>query len=1004
MAFTEQIAESPVDAYEMADHEKTAMGAYAGLIVKRDRLLHELAEKGRSAGITVVSAPRGYGKTALVLQYASIVQADPARGGARVVDGEGLGREGLANLLDELESAIVPGVRPLLAIDDLPRLDREAAGWVVERLRALREQGYEVVVTCLPSNRQFLSTLGDSAKISSRALAVHPREYSEWVKVFTIAGGLDVYELTQGIPALVALLCAASGRKASSDALDEGIVEVHEGVLGELRRERDTLYRIVCMMLLMERGRLDDLERCGMRVQRETVARLARDYPLFGLDTSDRSFACLGRGGKASARIRRDIAARRPAFAGQAVRVLMRCGRVDDAVELCRLVMDAEQTALLIARFPTRFALAGHAAFIFSALSEGETVASSGVDACALLALYVAALTAGNYRMARSCAAELRRRADEICEQIDACDWDCACAMQQVWGSCTGIDLPEMPVDFVCRQTSREAEALRLHARVYAELVGGGGNPRWDGDVEAAASLAENRIDIPGVLLKCDRLLELALHGEGASQQEIEELEGMVEELVRRRLVAIAARVRMTVNTCRFYRGLPIIDERGFVDAGTIAVREADLSTQLYCLAAEGWQSLAVGQASNARFRGQQVTKLAVPENRFLHAWGLLLECSAHLRETSRVRAKQEAEALDLTQGGDDAGSAWATALRLAAARFDAELAAWYSLNKTVMVDPRIAPIVRRAAELVGSKCESIAPFLSPAHDDGHASNRRSDERAETLREIVTGLPSEHAGEVVINLFGGFHAERNGHVLTDGSWRRKKASVIAARLALNLGSFVSRRAIIDELWPDAKYSSGRESLYVTLSALRTALGQRAGGPQYLLTQGDGLALNAEYVYADVRSFDLLARGILLRSEETSAQQVVELCLKLEELYAGPLYVPDRGDTAYFTRMRALFASRFADCMAKGIDAALELDNLSCAAWLVEAALRHVPAREDLIRRAMEVYDRCGRRREVVTLYNSHLHYLQHEVNALPEAETRALYERIVNRSKAPLLI
>ena len=120
MAFTEQTAESSKDARDMADHEKTAIGAYAGLIVKRDRLLHELAEKGRSAGITVVSAPKGYGKTALVLQYASVVQADPARGGAR---NAGAARRRL-NFARPMQKAGAPFGAPAICFAGRARLRR----------------------------------------------------------------------------------------------------------------------------------------------------------------------------------------------------------------------------------------------------------------------------------------------------------------------------------------------------------------------------------------------------------------------------------------------------------------------------------------------------------------------------------------------------------------------------------------------------------------------------------------------------------------------------------------------------------------------------------------------------------------------------------------------------------------------------------------------------------------------------------------------------------------
>ena len=71
---------------------------------------------------------------------------------------------------------------------------------------------------------------------------------------------------------------------------------------------------------------------------------------------------------------------------------------------------------------------------------------------------------------------------------------------------------------------------------------------------------------------------------------------------------------------------------------------------------------------------------------------------------------------------------------------------------------------------------------------------------------------------------------------------------------------------------------------------------------------------------------------------------------------------------------------------------------------MESALRHAPAREDLIRRAMSVYDLCGRRRELVELYNGHLHYLKNELGAVPEPETRAAYERIVDRSRKAVMM
>lgn len=1003
MVVGRHIETDQVDRLETADHEKAAIGVYAGLIVKRDRLLHDLAAKGKSAGITIISAPKGFGKTALVLQYIAVVQTDPTRGYAQIIDADGMTKHELVRRLDEIGQSAPSGVGPLVVIDNLPLYGTSKIKEVVEVLRAMRGQGFEFVVTCLPTNRGFVAAMGDSALISSQALTVQPREYPDWVRVFTISRRLDVYALTQGVPALVALLHAATERQNEVDLLEAGIVELYGSILRELRRERDALYRIVCTLILMGSGNLGDLERGGIRLRRDTMSRLIKAYPVFGIDSADRAFTCLGATGRAHDRLCSDIAARRPAFADRAVRILMKSGRTDDAVELARLTLSPRDSLVLATDYPVQFALAGHATFITEVFADGGATPTAGIEVGALLAVYVASLTLGNYRTARTSAHELRKRADEISQQVDPSDWDCACAVDEMWASCSGVRLPEMPPSFTSGKQRRDAELLRRHVSVYGKLIGGDGRVSWEGD-DRPPMLHGSEMDIPALLLHADRCLDRALHGKQLERAELDDLEDMTERLLRRRLLPIAARMRMTVNTCRLSMGLPIVDERGFIDAGTIAVRESDLPTQLYCLAAEGWQALTLGQTANARFRGQQVLKLTGDGEGFLRTWAHLLERTAYLRETSRVKIRQDAEALDLTQEGCDAADAWSVALHLSAARFDSELAAWYSLNKTVMLDPWIMPTIRRVMDLLGPRCESLRQIVPRERGSFAEPNGRQEPPSETLRELLAGERIAEAGEVIINLFGGFHAERNGHVLTESAWRRKKAAVIAARLVLNLGTFVNRRTIIDELWPTAEYANGRECLYVTLSSLRQALGQHGDGPQYLLAQGEGIALNAEYVYTDIRSFDVLARTILLGGEESSAQRTIESCLKLEELYKGPLYIPDCGNTSYFVRMRSLFATRFIDCMIRGIDAALHVDNLACASWLVESALRQAPTREDLLRRAMDVYNRSGRRREVVALYNGHLHYLKREGGGLPEKETAAVYARIIDERSDPVML
>ena len=102
---------------------------------------------------------------------------------------------------------------------------------------------------------------------------------------------------------------------------------------------------------------------------------------------------------------------------------------------------------------------------------------------------------------------------------------------------------------------------------------------------------------------------------------------------------------------------------------------------------------------------------------------------------------------------------------------------------------------------------------------------------------------------------------------------------------------------------------------------------KADGPQYVLTQGEGVAVNTEYVVSDTMRFEMLARDILLRRIGTTGRQLIDACLQLEELYTGPLYVPNFGDSSFYVRQRRIYQAKFVDCMMRGIATALELDDL-----------------------------------------------------------------------------
>lgn len=973
--------------------------------VRRVELLRDLVKQGRNAGIVIVAAPRGFGKTALLLQYADEIRSDPGRGYAKAVDAAGMEIQELLAALDTCEAELPAKLHPLIAVDNVPGGNEEAIETLVGRLRSLRAEGYEMALSCTPGNRALLSALGDAARIGAQALRVHPREYAAWMRTFSIAGDLDVYGLTQGIPALVASLSSAVWQAGTEPAVLDSYAEtLYRDAWQELVTVAPDTLRGAGMMLLMGSGKLAEMEMCGVTLSREVQVRLTHDYPLFGLDAAARTFSCVGSSYEALAAVRKMVAEAIPGLPARAVRALMKAGRVDRAVALAQEELGRTETLEIMGQFPVAFTMAGQGRYIARLgssleLEEPDAEPTIGV----VLARYTASLTLGDFKTARRMAMCLSISADEIERDISPDDWAVASALRGVWASCTGIGLPDISYRNEVRHPSETAQCLRDFVRLMRAMFEGKPMPgRIDG---AAISRTQGEggevedvaVALPNIFARMTELMAEVLSGSFAGVDERDDrLAACLEVLRERNLVPVVVLVRLVLAVRRIYAGMPLSDERAFVDAGTLAVRTSDQALQLFCLVFEGWQFLGLDQMINAGFRAQQVLKLADKRLRFVLEQATLLERTTHLCNTSRAALCEEAELLDLSHTPCSPARAWAEALSLAVVRFDAELSAWFSLHRTELLDPTIRLAARLSLRALGKQASSLVRLLPEQVQGRYLFSDGASRDGERLFEVVGDAEKTVLGQVTIRLFGGLKIERNGHVLTSALWRRRKTSVVAARLAIAPGAFVKRSALQEEFWPTYDYDHARNSLYSTLSVLRRALGQKKSGPQYLIVQGEGVAFNAEYVVSDAMRFDLIAREVLLKRRGITAPNIIDACLKLEQLYAGPLYVPDAAGSDYFMQMREAFRAKFVDCMLRGAETAIGEEDLSTAGWMVEAALAETPMREDVIRMAMRVYELGGRRREVVELYRAHLERLKRQERAIPEPKTRALYDQIVS--------
>lgn len=967
--------------------------------VRRDRLMNELIAKGRKAGIVVLYAPDGFGKTSVLLQYTQEVKSDPTRGPVRIIEADrAIGREVFMQLevvTDELKDK----PHSLIAIDNVPNLSQSETEELIDRIRSLRAMGVGVFLSCRPSNRQLIHGLGDSIKVNAQMLKVHAYEYSAWASAFSISTSLDFYQLTQGVPELVsAMQSGLYGQGDVAQMLENEIVNIYGAALVDLASlENNALFSVACLMVLMGEGNISELEACGVRLSAIDQSYLVRDYPIFGVDPADRSFTCLGTEDNARLRLRKLVAEIRPELVVRAARILIKAGRCDTAMDLADAFLDRSAVLELAGQYGVDLALTGHGGDVCRA-ALGKTEADGRVSEPTpgeALGIYLAAVSVSNTKLARYMASIIEHAGEQAICELDPVSWKVAHAFTAACYGDSGLGLPASHTALGSEASCAALDMLSAHIEIKHGLT-----ERAKGG-EILAGLKTDKVydcelDIAGTFVRADRMLTELFDGSYAGTDERDdEMALTLEALEARDIRALAIWVRMVLSARRLFAGMPVTDEQAFNELDRFAVRVRDNQVQLFGLILEGWQSLAEGRPVNAKFRAVQVLRLAEESIGYIRDNALLLERAAYLRNTSMVSVREEAELLDLSRTQVGGAEAWMVALHLASAGRDSDLAAWMSMNRPGILDPSYRLFARLAMHCLGEPAARIRKKL-PVRELSRYSLRDDlegeGERLFQAGEVEAVDAIEH---IEIRMFGAFRAERDGFPITDKMWRRKKAATLAERLALGMDALVDRETLAMELWPHAEFNSARNNLYSTISRLRSALGPTPDGKSCVLIQNECIGLNSDYVKTDVRLFDQISREVLGNRTGARGPHLVELCLKIEQLYAGPLYVPNVCNPTYFLRMRRIMQSKFIDCMIKGANAALEENDLQSAIWLAESGLRQETAREDMVRCAMRVYSAAGRRRDIVELYSGHMHHLREQVNGVPEPETRRLYERLV---------
>lgn len=242
---------------------------------------------------------------------------------------------------------------------------------------------------------------------------------------------------------------------------------------------------------------------------------------------------------------------------------------------------------------------------------------------------------------------------------------------------------------------------------------------------------------------------------------------------------------------------------------------------------------------------------------------------------------------------------------------------------------------------------------------------------------------------VSLKLFGGFQARLEpGLPITLPT---RKAQALLAYLALHPDPAPHRDSLAALLWPDRTDEQARASLRHAVYELRRAL---AGSPGVLRTEGDTVAVAAGLLDLEVAAFTrLLDEG----TPEALAQAAA---LYRGDLLAG-LHVAEEPWEAWLREARERLREQAGDGLARLLAHQRKAEQLEAAVRTAGQLVALDPLQEPAHRTLMRLHAQLGQRAAALRQYQHCVGVLRSELGVEPEAETRQLYQEILQQRAAP---
>lgn len=254
-----------------------------------------------------------------------------------------------------------------------------------------------------------------------------------------------------------------------------------------------------------------------------------------------------------------------------------------------------------------------------------------------------------------------------------------------------------------------------------------------------------------------------------------------------------------------------------------------------------------------------------------------------------------------------------------------------------------------------------------------------------------------------VRLFGGLEVSIDGRVVQERDWRKRKARLVFAMLAVRRGADTPRDELLDHLWPDLDEERAKNNFYVAWSAMKSALmngADRSVPSPYIESARGRCRIRGEAVRLDLDDFD---EALALAREAEAAGQpraAISAYERMSAAYRGDVLPGDVYDD-WFAPTRDNYRMQFVASMMRATELLLEQDDPCEALLFVRRGLSVDPLREDLYQVALRCHILAGQRSAAIDTFLQCRSNLGDELGLDPSTETMKLYQEILAMEERP---